>query len=1034
LPPAITTNPSNRTVVVATAATFSVTANGNAPLQYFWRRNGTVINGATNSSYTLSSAQLSDSGAQFSCLVSNAYGTAVSANAILTVQPAPAPEIDVFVDGVSLVDGASTVSFGTNQPGLVRTFIVTNSGAASLTLGGMNLLSDSADFPVNTAGMATNLAPGAATSFSVTFQPTMDGLRTAVLQLTNNDGNENPFDITLTGIRSRVDAGFNPDANGTVYGVAIQADGKILIAGDFSTIGGGTRNHIARLNADGSPDSSFNPNVDGSVFCIAAQSDGKILLGGDFGTVGGVPRSCIARLNPDGTVDSSFNPGADSLIFAMALQPDGKILLGGFFTVVGGAPRSYIARLNADGTLDNGFDPELDNDVNALTVQADGRILVAGDLTAVGGVPRSYIARLNADGSLDNSFMPDINSSVLSMALQADGKILLGGDFTAVGGGSHEHLARLNANGTVDNAFNPEADNWVYSVAVQADGRILIAGGFNVVSGTNRNYIARLNADGSLDAGFDPNANGLVYGIALQGDGGVVMGGDFSTVAGFQRHNAARFLNDPAAQSLVVSNAARVQWLRGGSAPEVEQVTFELSTNGGSNWAALGSGTRINGGWERTGLSLAPSGQIRARGRAVGGMGDGCSSLIQQVAAFSPPDTTPPSISCPPNMMVSADAGQCHASGVVLGSPVATDDSGTTMVTNNAPALFPIGTNIVTWVVYDPSGNSNTCSQLVIVRDTEPPTIACPADVAVNTDFGQPFAAGVVLGTPLVSDNCTIAFVTNNASAQFPIGTNSVRWAVFDTAGNSNACTQLVIVRDVQAPSLACPADVAVNADAGQCHASGVVLGTPVASDNSGNVFVTNNAPALFPVGTNSVTWTAYDPAGNISVCFQTVIVRDSNPPVILAAPASQTNWAGTTASFTVNATACTPLNYAWIFGSTPIIGATNHALTLVNVQPSQSGTYAVIVSGAGGSVTNTAVLTVLWAPVLDAVQVLGGTGLQVSWPETYLGWELQVLTNQSLHGLGSDWFTVPGSTNNTQMILPIDPATPGVFYRLHSP
>jgi hypothetical protein len=305
--------------------------------------------------------------------------------------------------------------------------------------------------------------------------------------------------------------------------------------------------------------------------------------------------------------------------------------------------------------------------------------------------------------------------------------------------------------------------------------------------------------------------------------------------------------------------------------------------------------------------------------------------------------------------MVNADSGQCRASGVILGNPVATDDSGTTTVTNNAPALFPIGTNIVTWVAYDPSGNSNTCSQLVIVRDTEPPTIACPADVMVS-------------------------------------------------------------------------------ADAGQCHASGVVLGTPVASDNSGNVSVTNNAPALFPVGTNTVTWTAYDPAGNISVCIQTVIVRDSNPPVILAAPASQTNWVGTTASFTVNATACTPLSYAWIFGATPIAGATNHALTLVNVQPAQSGTYAVIVSGAGGSVTNTAVLTVLWAPVLDAVQVLGGAGLQVSWPETYLGWELQVLTNQSLHGLGSDWFTVPGSTNNTQMILPIDPATPGVFYRLHSP
>ena len=83
--PAITTQPASQTVAVGGSATFSVTATGSTPLSYFWRRNGTPIAGATASSYTTNNVQLADSGSQFSCLVSNAYGTVLSSNAILTV-------------------------------------------------------------------------------------------------------------------------------------------------------------------------------------------------------------------------------------------------------------------------------------------------------------------------------------------------------------------------------------------------------------------------------------------------------------------------------------------------------------------------------------------------------------------------------------------------------------------------------------------------------------------------------------------------------------------------------------------------------------------------------------------------------------------------------------------------------------------------------------------------------------------------------------------------------------------------------------
>ena len=118
-----------------------------------------------------------------------------------------------------------------------------------------------------------------------------------------------------------LDTSFNPGANGSVCALAVQPDGKILVGGDFTTLGGGgtgttPRNRIGRLNADGSLDTSFNPGANGGVYALAVQPDGKILVGGDFTTLGGggtgtTTRNCIGRLNADGSLDTSFNPGAN---------------------------------------------------------------------------------------------------------------------------------------------------------------------------------------------------------------------------------------------------------------------------------------------------------------------------------------------------------------------------------------------------------------------------------------------------------------------------------------------------------------------------------------------------------------------------------------------------------------------------------------------------------------------------------------------------------------------------------------------------
>jgi uncharacterized repeat protein (TIGR03803 family) len=85
LAPAITSQPAIQTVYANGTASFSVSASGTAPLSYFWKRNNVLIAGGTNSTYTINNVQLVDSSSEFSCIVSNAYGTATSSNAALTV-------------------------------------------------------------------------------------------------------------------------------------------------------------------------------------------------------------------------------------------------------------------------------------------------------------------------------------------------------------------------------------------------------------------------------------------------------------------------------------------------------------------------------------------------------------------------------------------------------------------------------------------------------------------------------------------------------------------------------------------------------------------------------------------------------------------------------------------------------------------------------------------------------------------------------------------------------------------------------------
>jgi len=183
--------------------------------------------------------------------------------------------------------------------------------------------------------------------------------------------------IARLNVDGSVEAAFLPAlSGGEIISLLLQPDGKILIGGSLTSISGSPRRNIARLNADASLD-SFYPagtpgGANGAVRTIALQSDGKVLIGGEFTNVGGFVRSYVARLladsappnsPPDAVDDQTATPEDTSLtinVLANDTDPDGDILTISSFT----QPVNGSVTNNGDGTLT--YTPPLNYNGNAL--------------------------------------------------------------------------------------------------------------------------------------------------------------------------------------------------------------------------------------------------------------------------------------------------------------------------------------------------------------------------------------------------------------------------------------------------------------------------------------------------------------------------------------------------------------------------------------------------------------------------------------------------------------------------------------------
>ena len=452
--PFITLHPMSASREAGQSVTFSVGAVGTPPLGYQWRQEGLARPGATAATLSLSNLVGSDAG-RYDAIVTNACGGVTSSVATLTVNRA-----------------TLDTNFIAGADGSVRA-LVAQPDRKVLVFGSFTQLGGQ---PCTNLGRLN--ADG---SLDTTFRPQFG-----------------------THYQDRIDS------------IVVQDDGRILVGGHFTWLCGQIRQNLGRLNPDGTLDAGFDPQVVGDpsgfgypcplVEALALQADGKILVGGCFTTLGGHPRRNLGRLNPDGTLDTGFRADTDSTVMSLAVQPNGMIVAGGFFSTLAGQPRAHLGRLYPDGTLDEWLQPSLDREVRSVIIDMSGRILVGGAFAWVDWLPRTNLARFWDDGTLDESFHPEASEPwpssahwVDSLTAQADGDILVGGAFSLLNGEPRNGIGRLDDLGRLDLTFNPAPlPERAYCFALQPDGGVVVGGGFTNLAGRACANLGRLNPAGAV--------------------------------------------------------------------------------------------------------------------------------------------------------------------------------------------------------------------------------------------------------------------------------------------------------------------------------------------------------------------------------------------------------------------------------------------------------------------------------------------------------------------------------------------------------
>ena len=389
---------------------------------------------------------------------------------------------------------------------------------------------------------------------------------------------------------------WNPDANGTVFTLA-DSGGELLVGGDFTTIGGNARSRIASVDlTTGSPTSLLTSSIDNTVSAIIV-SGGIIYAGGSFTNVTGGARNRIAAWDAITGALQSWDPNANGVVKTLVADGSGVVYVGGNFTNIGGQARNRIAAISTSTGLATSFNPNAGNLVNALILDGAGTLYAGGQFSLISGISRGGLVAINTATGLPTSWNPNANGVVNTLCMNG-GLVYAGGSFSTVGGQSRNCLAAIDQSTGVVSSWNPNANSAVNALFISSSG-IYAGGSFTSIngSGATRNNLAAINALTGELTSWNPNANGAVNSITLVG-ASVVVGGDFTTVGGQSRARLAEinastgvvssWSPNPDASVLCLSNEAGVVYAGG---------SFTTVTGGARNRLAawdIASGTLLS--------------------------------------------------------------------------------------------------------------------------------------------------------------------------------------------------------------------------------------------------------------------------------------------------------------------------------------------------------------------------------------------------------------------------------------------------------
>lgn len=367
--------------------------------------------------------------------------------------------------------------------------------------------------------------------------------------------NAAPSDGTLDTTFNVGGVGFDREANPkNTNAIAIQADGKILVGGNFTSYNGVTANRLIRLNTDGTIDNTFVTGTGiptWTVNVIHVLPDGNILVGGSFALYNGETVSNLIKLSSIGALDTAFTSNLGTLVGqVLDIKPlaDGNIVATGQFT--GG-----IVKFSASGVKDSTFSTNLGagfsrsgggaQTVMRVVQQSSGNLVVVGRFDLFRGNPvATGISSIDSDGNLVASFQTnavpglrnasDQEAPGYALVQLSDGKIVVGGSFAKYAGVSAGNIVGLNADGTVNAAFNPSGSGFssqVDFISVDSNQNLLVsrqsAGTYNDASVTQ---LARLSSSGTLDASF--SAPVASYATLPVSSGDIYVAGAFTSYQG----------------------------------------------------------------------------------------------------------------------------------------------------------------------------------------------------------------------------------------------------------------------------------------------------------------------------------------------------------------------------------------------------------------------------------------------------------------------------------------------------------------------